>query len=78
MMADYCRYTAPTRGETRDQNMTRAIKTVKGVSVKRREGTYAFFTVKHVAEVFVGLRVLADESEYPFIGFVVGTEGYPV
>lgn len=40
--------------------------------------TYTLFAVKHIAEVFVGFWVFADESEYPFIGFVVGTEGYPV
>lgn len=40
--------------------------------------TYTLFTVKHIAEVFVGFRVFADKSEYPFICFVVCTEGYPV
>lgn len=40
--------------------------------------TYTFLTVKHVAEVFVGLRVLADEGEYPLVRLVVRTEGYPV
>lgn len=40
--------------------------------------TYTLFAVKHVAEVFVGFRVFADESENPFIRFVVCTEGDPV
>lgn len=40
--------------------------------------TYTLFAVKHVAEVFVGFWVFADESEYPFICFVVCTKGYPV
>lgn len=40
--------------------------------------TYTFFTVKDIAEVFVGLRVFADKSKYPFIGFVICAEGYSV
>lgn len=40
--------------------------------------TYTLFTVKHVAQVFVGLGVLANEGEDPFIGFVIRTEGYSV
>lgn len=42
------------------------------------EGTYTLLTVEHVAEVFVGLGVFADESKNPFISFVIRTEGYPV
>lgn len=40
--------------------------------------TYTFLAVKHITEVFVGLRVLADEGEYPLVRLVVRTEGYPV
>ena len=47
-------------------------KQLKGV------GTHTFLAVKHIAQVLVGLRVLADEGEYPFIRLVVCTEGYPV
>lgn len=43
-----------------------------------QKDTYTLFTVKHVAEMFVGFRVLANKSEYPFICFVICTEGYPV
>lgn len=44
----------------------------------KAESTYTLFTVKHIAEVFVGLGVFADKSEYPFISFVICTEGYSV
>lgn len=39
---------------------------------------YTFFTVKHVAEMFIWLWVFADECKYPFVRFIVSTEGYPV
>lgn len=45
---------------------------------KHANDTYTLLAVKHIAEVFVGFRVFADKSEYPFICFVVCTEGYPV
>lgn len=45
---------------------------------KEAGDTYTLFTVKHVAEVFVGFGVFADKSEYPFIRLVICTEGYPV
>lgn len=47
-------------------------------SAARQKDTYTLFTVKHVAEMLVGFRVFANKSEYPFIRFVICTEGYPV
>lgn len=44
----------------------------------RQKDTYTLFTVKHVAQMLVGFRVFANKSEYPFICFVICTEGYPV
>lgn len=53
-------------------------KRLKSREQTQANDTYTLFAVKHIAEVFVGFRVFADESEYPFICFVVCTEGYPV
>lgn len=40
--------------------------------------TNTFLAVEHKAQVLVGLRVFADESENPFVGFIVSAERYPV
>lgn len=43
-----------------------------------RVSSYTFFTVEHVAEMFVRFGVFADKREYPFVCFIVCAEGYPV
>lgn len=69
----------PRRRETYKTPSAKRVLYFISVQTNKEAGdTYTLFTVKHVAEVFVGFGVFADKSEYPFIRLVICTEGYPV